>query len=315
MIPLIKINNKNIGIIGVIIYGEIVFDSNFLKQVSYIFSILKELERKTVIIVSFKKNTKLDDACLTFLYIIGVYLLTNEKIDIFIHKELKDKIGNSINHRNNKDYTFIKIQKPKNENSNNNYSLYSEDEYNEIVKRLVDKILEYQIFAHKESTEEFVKTVIGEIVTNAKCHSNEETFYYLQDIIKRKKKNYLLVNIIDYGNTIAGNVNKYFKDNRIIDNDENRINWAIKIGNTTRPGSGGFGLSTLVSYLKKVQGELIIFSGNEICELENGEIATEKLEKQFFPGTIVSLVIPLFWHTELEKDNLGWTGSINLEDI
>lgn len=315
MIPLIKINNRSIGIIGVIIYGEIVFNSDFLKQVSLIFSILNKLENKTVIVVSFKKNTKLDNACLTFLYIIGVYLLTNEKVDIFIHKELRDKIGNSINHRDER-YTFVEIQNLKNERSNNkHYSLYSENEYNEIVKRLIDTILDYQIFAHKESTEEFVKTVIGEIVTNAKCHSNEERFYYLQDIIKKKKKNYLLVNIIDYGNTIVGNVNKYFKDNKIIDNDEKRIDWAIKIGNTTRPGSGGFGLSTLVSYLNRVHGELIIFSGNEICELKNGEKTTKKLASEFFPGTIVSLLVPLFGRTELEKNNLAWTGSINLEDI
>lgn len=71
------------------------------------------------------------------------------------------------------------------------------------------------------------------------------------------------------------------------------IGWAMKNGNTTRLGSGGYGLPTLVDYVSKVYGELFIFSGDCMYALE-GTIEKILEAKGIFPGTSVSMKLPLF---------------------
>ena len=65
------------------------------------------------------------------------------------------------------------------------------------------------------------------------------------------------------------------------------------MGNTTRLGSGGYGLPTLIDYVSKIKGELLIFSGDAIYALK-GTKANILNAKGDFYGTSISMKIPLF---------------------
>ena len=78
----------------------------------------------------------------------------------------------------------------------------------------------------------------------------------------------------------------------------NALKWAIQSGNTTKESSGGYGLPMLISYIKAVHGELLIFSGAEHYNLKN-EMETINGEEIYFPGTSIIFKVKLF-----EMDNV-----------
>ena len=71
------------------------------------------------------------------------------------------------------------------------------------------------------------------------------------------------------------------------------IAWAIIEGNTTRRGSGGYGLSTLINYIQNAKGELIIFSGDAYYRQKEGQEEVSK-SNGIFLGTSVMFRIKLF---------------------
>lgn len=64
-------------------------------------------------------------------------------------------------------------------------------------------------------------------------------------------------------------------------------------GHTTRSGSGGYGLPTLVDYVSKADGELLIFSGTCMYVLKDTNENVLEARGNFI-GTSVSMKIPLF---------------------
>ena len=145
-----------------------------------------------------------------------------------------------------------------------------------------------------ERAREFLITTVGEIFSNAFGHSNEEKVFFMYDIGRYNHKFYLVINITDYGKTIIHNVQSYHEKN--FNNKLNScecIRWAIKEGNTTRLGSGGYGLPTLIDYVCNVAGELLIFSGDSIYALK-GTVENILNSKGDFYGTSISMKIPLF---------------------
>lgn len=92
--------------------------------------------------------------------------------------------------------------------------------------------------------------------------------------------------------------------------------WAIQPGNTTRSGSGGYGLPTLVDYVSKVKGELLIFSGECLYALKGTSIHILDSKGYFF-GTSVSMKIPVFDNSNMilydkEQNEII---SINLDEL
>ena len=65
-------------------------------------------------------------------------------------------------------------------------------------------------------------------------------------------------------------------------------------GNTTREGSGGYGLPTLIEYLQKVNGELCIFSGNAYYMLKSDGSQITDMSRGYLSGTNVTFKIKLF---------------------
>ena len=311
--------NYNGGLLGVIIDENINFNSRFLKEVSRIFPIVDKNDEITQIVITQLGSIYIDNISLTYLYNICAYFYKKKGIKCMVQKILYNRIDNTIKSYDADKYNFIEM----NEiyvGKINYYTLYGENEFTHVVKGITDYILSKSIVHKKNKIEEFLKTTIGEIFSNASYHNQIKEYYFFFFFSLIEGEIYLTVNVIDYGNTIIANVNKYFKENNIVEKTrEKRIDWAIKQGNTTRIGSGGYGLSTLIQYLKNVNGKLIILSGNEIYELSPKSANTTNLENASFPGTIVSFTVHLYDldnYLEYDTDrNTIQTRSINLNDI
>lgn len=154
------------------------------------------------------------------------------------------------------------------ENFNNSdilqcYYFHDDKAVNQTVQILVEFIAEKSLML--QNAKEFLITTIGEIFSNAFNHSEQKTVFFMYDIEWHGKECFLVINITDFGKTIISNVKNYQLE-KYVKNLESKecIEWAMKQGNTTRKGSGGYGLSTLVDYVQKIRGELLIFSGNSM---------------------------------------------------
>ena len=133
------------------------------------------------------------------------------------------------------------------------------------------------------------------------CDAEKMAVFVVYDIEKVDKDYFLCVTVIDYGNTIVHNVRNYLEEekNTAISSEE-CIGWAIINGHTTRKGSGGYGLPTLINYIERAKGELIILSGEAYYRLKTQKAEIDQL-KGFFAGTSVTFRIKLF-----ETGNIIW---------
>lgn len=104
----------------------------------------------------------------------------------------------------------------------------------------------------------------------------------------------MCVTIIDYGKTIMENVNEFFHNrSEPLKSGRDCIGWTIGSGNTTREGSGGYGLPTLIDYITAARGDLFILSGNAYFRLENGKTEIGENLDALFHGTSVIFKVPL----------------------
>lgn len=161
-----------------------------------------------------------------------------------------------------------------------------------MVRLVVDSITQNNLGL--EDGKEFLITTIGEIFSNAVTHSDEKNVYFMHEIKRSDDSAFLIIHITDYGKTIGGNVQEYQKKihGKSISLKESMI-WAMQKGHTTRKGSGGYGLTVLVDCIKKIHGELHIFSGKCIYCLKKG---TENIleSEEYFNGTRIFMKIPLY---------------------
>ena len=165
-----------------------------------------------------------------------------------------------------------------------------DEDASEAVQKIVEFIHESGMCIPKD----FLITTIGEIFSNAFNHSEEGTLYFMYDIEIKEAEIYLVINVTDFGKTIINNVRDYMKKKQKMDVcGMDCVKWAIQEGNTTRDSSGGYGLPTLIRYIKKVKGELLIFTGDVFYVLE-GEKENIVQSKGFFYGTSISFRIHLF---------------------
>lgn len=172
------------------------------------------------------------------------------------------------------------------------YCFKNEKSINQTVQILVDFIANKNLVL--ENAKEFLVTTIGEIFSNAFIHSDENKVFFMYDIEFHNEAFFLVINITDYGKTIIGNVQEFH--NKVYGkklSDKESITWAMGNGHTTRSGSGGYGLPTLVNYVSKTDGELLIFSGTCIYVLK-GTNENILEAKGNFIGTSATMKIPLF---------------------
>lgn len=184
----------------------------------------------------------------------------------------------------------------------NLYSFQGDTEIQQPVNSLTKAMVDKSLTINETEVREFLSTTIGEIFSNSINHSEQETTYFMFDVVYENEKFFLYVNIVDYGSTIVGNVGAHLARTHGIELDSaSCISWAIEPGNTTRGGSGGYGLPTLINYIKAVDGDLFIFSGNAYYRLEHGNTEISKADRCLFPGTSVTFKVELLRTTGILK--------------
>ena len=306
--------NERIGKIFITIPDKIKYNSKFLDSVA-------ELMRKTVnsecneIFLSCK-SSNIDFNKMGAAYLYNTLLFLAKKKTIYVNKVLSQLFHEQVTRKDGSEFQKIDLQnslKPEQQC----YCFKDDKAVNRTVEILVDFITENNLVLRLEDAKEFLITTIGEIFSNAFNHSDENKVHFMYDIEIQEDKIFLIINITDYGKTIVGNVQEFQKKlyNKKFSPTESLV-WAMQNGHTTREGSGGYGLPTLVKYVKEINGELLIFSDSCMYTLEGA--AENILEsKGSFIGTCVSMKIPLYDTTKVlvcdKKSN--HIRSINLDQI
>ena len=270
--------------------SKVQYDFTFLNNTTEMMKKVEQSQYKKILFSCMEKNINFDKMGAAYLYNMLVFFAKTRSI--FIDKPLYQIFHNKVSHSGGEQFDKIDIKKVSRSDIQQCYSIKNDKYVNQIVQILVDFISETNLVL--ERAREFLITTVGEIFSNAFGHSNEEKVFFMYDIGRYNHKFYLVINITDYGKTIIHNVQSYHEKN--FNNKLNScecIRWAIKEGNTTRLGSGGYGLPTLIDYVCNVAGELLIFSGDSIYALK-GTVENILNSKGDFYGTSISMKIPLF---------------------
>ena len=150
-------------------------------------------------------------------------------------------------------------------------------------------LIEKQNFPkHTERAGDKVLESIYEIYANATNHGDCSHVFCCGEL-HGDINPVLDVTIVDCGNTIMHNVNKYTKKKGLITmNACEAIEWSMKSGNTTKDVPGGLGLAILQDFIMLNKGALQIVSANGMLEYRNDNTTTSFLTDSF-PGTIVNM--------------------------
>ena len=243
----------------------------------------------TVVFLYQDGDNSFDKMGLAYLYILLLYIVSTNK-KVLIDKKISKLFIKHTSHSKYEKRIELNINDMIKNETTNSFSFTNENSVNEAVQAIVNFIVSKNLVFNAE----FLFTTIGEIFSNAFNHSNEKNIYLMYDLLFENNNFYLIINITDFGKTIIGNIREYKQqlENNILKSEE-CIKWAIQPGNTTRNGSGGYGLPTLISYVKTINGELSIFSGDCFYYLTNSKESIA-LSKGIFYGTSVSMTIPLY---------------------
>ena len=248
-------------------------------------------------------------------YLLNVWLYMSTYKIVKIHKFLGKMIYSTISIEDGARFKEINIIDDITDENLTYYRFHGDKNVKKPVDEMAKLLVEKNLCINSETVKEFLSTTIGEIFSNSINHSEQDEIFFMYDIIYEKGDFYLCINIIDYGTTIIANVYNFFDKEEYLDGKK-CIEWAIQNGNTTRIGSGGYGLPTLISYIKSTGGNLYILSGNANYRLESGN-ETILDSKGVFSGTSITFKVKLYDTQrqityDSEKESLV---SINLEDI
>lgn len=262
------------------------------------------------VIISCKWDADYDKMSKAYLLNVFRYLLRYRRVKW--NRALQEKITSTVSIRDGAKFREIRMGDELQRSDQFSY-LFQGDKnvqkpVNEITKLLVDK----NITLDEDEIREFLSTTIGEIFSNSINHSNQNEVFFMFDIHYEKDEFYLCVNVIDYGTTIISNVKDFLKTEQ---SHEFCMNWAIQSGNTTRAGSGGYGLPTLIKYIQEMKGTLYIVSGDVFYRLENNR-ETIRAVKGFFYGTSITFMVKLYNGDIMRFDKEHQQiQSISLDDI
>lgn len=283
-------NNVKDKKLFVTVPAEIKYNFNFLNSITDLMEKVENSNCEQVYFSCTSKDMNFNKMGAAYLYNTLHFLARNKAV--FASKYLIKSLQERVLHTDGAKFEKIEMKNRLENGTLQCYCFKDDRAVNQTVQILVDFIAEKNLML--ENAKEFLITTIGEIFSNAFNHSDQNKVFFMYDIEWHDSDCFLVINITDFGKTIIGNVQSHQKSfyGKLLDGRE-CIAWAMKYGNTTRQGSGGFGLSMLVDYVSKVSGELLIFSGNCMYALK-GTIENILWSKGSFCGTSVSMKIPLF---------------------
>lgn len=272
------------------ISSAIQYNFKFLDEVTKLMSEVENSKCDKIYFFSEEDDIHFDKLGSAYLFNTLIFFSKNKCV--LVDKSLYKIFHDQVSHYDGAKFERIDLVEVSKSKIQQCYTISDDKAVNQTVQILVDFIAENNLVL--ENAKEFLVTTIGEIFANAFGHSDEKKVSFMYDIEWYNEKFYLVINITDYGKTIIHNVQSFQRE--YYDREMNScdcINWAMKIGNTTRCGSGGYGLPTLVDYVSNVEGELLIFSGNSVYALK-GTVENILKAKGNFYGTSISMKIPLF---------------------
>lgn len=292
-------NNPNTKVLFIELPLKLKFDYAFLLRMTEFMKRASECEKLRV---SCKENSDYDK--LSKAYLFNILQHYSRSKDTKWNKPLSSIILSTIHTSDGKKFSDIDdIAKIVCDDNLSFYIFHGdngiEKPISEITKLLVDK----NLTVNSSEMKEFLSTTIGEIFSNSINHSEQDMVFFMYDIKYEESDFYLYVNILDYGATIVDNVGSFIKKTTGKSfSGKECIEWAIQYGNTTRPGSGGYGLPTLISYIKKTaNGELYIFSGDAYYSLHNNIENIENMSYGYFEGTSVTFKVKLYDTSQIIK--------------
>lgn len=166
-------------------------------------------------------------------------------------------------------------------------------------KFLVDEIAEYERYLtlnlftrndlpkmSKEASDS-IRDSLLELFKNVKDHTTSEYIYTCGHYFP---KSYMLYfTIVDIGETIPYNVNRYHKAHNF-PIPEQALPWAITSGNSTSISQSprGIGFTLIEEFVNLNKGDFYIVSEQETFEINHGKKRFQKLDYPF-PGTIVTV--------------------------
>ena len=278
---------------------EITFDRTFLDDIVGLFDAVVTRKDCTQVLISCKdeKAPNYDKLVLAYLYCsIGHLAKSVKDVKILWHKNLSQRVISTVHPTHGKFVSTEKIEDLIKSPNLNIYYFDSDKDVEMALHEISNFMVSYNLSANPDVLKEYFTTVIGEIVSNSYNHSAQERVFLMYDVLYEENSFTLCVNIIDYGKTIIENVHDYFLRKRVSKNIDPKeaLSWAIQKGNTTREGSEGYGLPTLIEYLQKVNGELCIFSGNAYYMLKSDGFQITDMSRGYLSGTNVTFKIKLF---------------------
>lgn len=274
----------------VTIMEDIKYNFHFLNGITELIQRVDNSNCEKVYVSCFSENVNFNKMGMAYLY--NTLLFFAKKKNVYISNSLMKLVHEQVSHSSGEKFEKIDLYKDSMKSVQQCYCIQGDKSVDQIAEILVDFITDKNLIL--ENAKEFLITTIGEIFSNAFSHSDQNRAFFMYDIELLNEHFFLIINITDYGKTIVSNVQEYQKSvSGKYYSGRECIEWAMKNGNTTRTGSGGYGLPTLVDYVSKVEGELLIFSGDCMYALKGSK--ENILEaKGTFTGTSVSMKIPLF---------------------
>lgn len=147
-----------------------------------------------------------------------------------------------------------------------------------------------------------IRDSLLELFKNVSDHTTSDYVFTCGQYFPKSSKLYFT--IVDMGETITYNVNKYHTENNLA-LPENPLKWAMENGNTTSSSEKprGIGFSIIRDFIISNQGTFYIFSNFDTYELHKTKERFKKLSYPF-PGTAVTIGFNL-------KENTNHISSTN----
>ena len=270
-----------------------------------------------IICIACDEKADYDKMSMAYLWNVCIYM--SKVKSVRYNSYLYEKVASSVSVEDGAKFKDINFERELVKENLTYYDFHGDKDVQKPVDEIVRILIENNLTIESETVKEFLSTTVGEIFSNSINHSEQDEIFLMYDIIHKDGEFYLCINVIDYGATIVSNVMKYryYEEGYKGDlNGKECMEWAIQSGHTTRYGSGGYGLPTLISYVKSTNGVLYILSDSaDYClEIGNEKIS---LTKGVFPGTSITFMVKLYdteriLHYDKKNERIM---SINLDQI
>lgn len=265
------------------------FNVEFLEKVSEMHEKILDTKCKNIKITKSDQYAIYQKICLVYLLCIWRSCVDEGKTILYSEKLYK-KILN-IHKEDGRQFVEMELNDYVKSETGMYYVFESDNDLDKPIQAIAKILVRKNVTLNSGMLEEFLKTTIGEIFSNCFNHSDSKCAFFMCDIQKINNEYFLSVVIFDYGKTIVSNVREHLKDEDLTEIE--CMKWAIKTGNTTRNGSGGYGLPTIIDYIENAEGLLYIASGGVYLEYQQGN-TNIKYSLSEFKGTNVTFQVKLF---------------------